>query len=211
MNFQAECGWFSSEERSESPIILWWTPFTGEQGNWRTCGEDTCFFTENRTHLSDPKTKVGPHHNCKIHFCWWNGCVLLQMVVFYGSSFAPLDVPLPRQPWQNWALLHEESPKNNLAFCYEPLISLFNYTATWSRNSSFPLTLLSLPKLSDITGIVMPRSAAKYWINVSICMQRSNIFCICGWEKPTPNRRSHFSCNLRSVLVRNAFRARFVC
>uniref|UniRef100_A0A0P6DYU3 Fucosyltransferase n=1 Tax=Daphnia magna TaxID=35525 RepID=A0A0P6DYU3_9CRUS len=133
------CGWFSSEEKSESPIILWWTSFTGETGNWRTCGEQTCFFTENQTYLSHPKTKA---------------------VGFYGSSFAPLDLPIPRQPWHDWALLHEESPKNNPSFCYHPLISLFNYTATWSRKSSFPLTLLSLPKLSDITD-------KKYFVSVA--------------------------------------------
>ncbi|XP_046631450.1 alpha-(1,3)-fucosyltransferase 10-like [Daphnia pulicaria] len=124
------CGWFTVEEKFDSPIILWWTPFTGETGNLRTCGENTCYFTENQTYLSNPKTKV---------------------VTFYGSSFTHLNLPIPRQPWHDWALLHEESPKNNPSFCYSALISLFNYTATWSRKSSFPLTLLSLPKLSDIT------------------------------------------------------------
>ncbi len=73
--------------------------------------------------------------------------------MFYGSSFSPFDLPLPKPPDQEWALLHEESPKNNPSFCYEQLISLFNYTSTWSRFSHFPLTLLNLPKLSDITGI----------------------------------------------------------
>ena len=74
-------------------------------------------------------------------------------MAFYGSSFSSVDLPIPRQ--HEWALLHEESPKNNPVFCYKPLISLFNHTATWSRRSNFPLTLLSLSKLSDITGIIM--------------------------------------------------------
>jgi len=58
--FKEVAGWFSSDETTNSPIILWWTPFTGEPGNWRTCGENNCFFTENRSLLHDDKTKVSP-------------------------------------------------------------------------------------------------------------------------------------------------------
>ena len=78
--------------------------------------------------------------------------VMQQVVVFYGSSFSATDVPLPRLMHHDWALLHEESPKNNPSFCYESLISLFNYTSTWSRHSSFPITLLHLPSLGYLTG-----------------------------------------------------------
>ena len=74
------------------------------------------------------------------------------MVLFYGSSFSPTDLPLPRLAHQDWALLHEESPKNNPVFCYDSMISVFNHSATWSRQSSFPLTLLHLQNLFDITG-----------------------------------------------------------
>jgi len=73
------------------------------------------------------------------------------MVLFYGSSFSPTDLPLPRLAHQDWALLHEESPKNNPVFCYDSMISVFNHSATWSRQSSFPLTLLHLQNLFDIT------------------------------------------------------------
>lgn len=55
---QVSAGWFTSEE-VDSPIVLWWTPFIGEDSNLRTCGEDTCFFTENRTLISDTKVKAG--------------------------------------------------------------------------------------------------------------------------------------------------------
>lgn len=52
-------GWFSPTEQEESPTILWWTPFTGEgNGSYRTCGESTCFFTENRTLLGNPRVEV---------------------------------------------------------------------------------------------------------------------------------------------------------
>ncbi len=82
-------------------------------------------------------------------------------MTFYGSNFNSVDLPIPRKPWHEWALLHEESPKNNPSFCYQPLISLFNHTATWSRKSSFPLTLLSLHKLNDITGIFILKTFKK--------------------------------------------------
>ena len=140
----------------DSPVVLWWTPFTGQTGDWRTCGEDTCYFTENRTFLNDARTQVHLYY----FYSWmvWRIGLLYdyyhrQVVMFYGSSFSSLDLPLPRSSAkQNWALLHEESPKNNPSFCYSDLIGLFNYTATWSRRSNFPLTLLSLPSLNDMTG-----------------------------------------------------------
>ena len=31
-----------------NPIVLWWTPFTGEIGTNRKCGAGTCFFTQVR-------------------------------------------------------------------------------------------------------------------------------------------------------------------
>ena len=49
---------FSTTEQEESPVILWFTPFTGESGRFKTCGESTCFFTDNRTYLSHARTRV---------------------------------------------------------------------------------------------------------------------------------------------------------
>ena len=34
-----------------NPIVLWWTPFTGEIGTNRQCGAGTCFFTQVRLSL----------------------------------------------------------------------------------------------------------------------------------------------------------------
>ena len=39
-----------------------------------------------------------------------------------------------------WALLHEESPKNNAILFHEDTIVLFNHTSTFRRYSDFPLT-----------------------------------------------------------------------
>ena len=39
--------------------------------------------------------------------------------IFYGTSFSANDLPLPRNLDDVWALLHEESPKNNWLFSHE--------------------------------------------------------------------------------------------
>lgn len=40
------------------PIMLWWSPLTGETGRLGQCGADACFFTINRTFLHHPMTKA---------------------------------------------------------------------------------------------------------------------------------------------------------
>ncbi|NP_001002903.1 alpha-(1,3)-fucosyltransferase 10 [Xenopus tropicalis] len=101
------------------PIMLWWSPLTGENGRLGQCGTDTCFFTINRTYLQDPMTKA---------------------ILFYGTDFNMTSLPLPREISHEWALFHEESPKNNYKLFHEPAITLFNHTATFSRHSHLPLT-----------------------------------------------------------------------
>ncbi|WAQ97097.1 FUT10-like protein, partial [Mya arenaria] len=81
------------KEVISEPIILWWTPFTGEKGAYRRCGQVSCFFTVDRHYWQHQKTKA---------------------VVFYGTDLRVHDLPMPRKPEHEWALLHEESPKNNL-------------------------------------------------------------------------------------------------
>ncbi|XP_012935786.1 alpha-(1,3)-fucosyltransferase 10 [Aplysia californica] len=115
------------------PIIMWWTEFTREPGITRDCGDNSCFFTNNR--------KYRDHKNMKVF-------------MFYGTDFSPDDLPLPRADNHEWALFHEESPKNNYILCHEPVISLFNYTSTFRRESHFPIStqhLLSLDWLLQST------------------------------------------------------------
>ena len=69
------------------------------------------------------------------------GVMCLQVFLFYGTDTELHDLPLPRLPHHQWALMHEESPKNNWAFSSERMMSLFNYTATFKRESDYPLTL----------------------------------------------------------------------
>ena len=45
----------------DDPIIIWWTPFTGERGKSRKCGENSCFFTVDRFFKNHKNTKV-----CKV-------------------------------------------------------------------------------------------------------------------------------------------------
>lgn len=113
------------------PIILWWTPFTKQTGRTRNCGGCHCFFTEDRKFFSHEQ---------------------LYTIVFYGSELNFSDLPLPRREQHDWALLHEESPKNGFHFCIPSVMRWFNHTATFARGSDLPLTLQYLRGIEDLTG-----------------------------------------------------------
>ncbi|XP_068127254.1 alpha-(1,3)-fucosyltransferase 10 [Hyperolius riggenbachi] len=114
------------------PIMLWWSPLTGENGRLGKCGENSCFFTINRTFLHHPMTKA---------------------VLFYGTDFNIDSLPLPRKVYHEWALFHEESPKNNYKLFHPPTITLFNHTATFSQYSHLPLTSQYLEDLQMLTSL----------------------------------------------------------
>ncbi|XP_044161092.1 alpha-(1,3)-fucosyltransferase 10 [Bufo gargarizans] len=114
------------------PILLWWSPLTGETGKLGRCGEETCLFTINRTYLQNPMTKA---------------------FLFYGTDFNTDSLPLPRKPYHEWALFHEESPKNNYKLFHPPTITMFNHTATFSRHSHLPLTSQYLEDLETLTSL----------------------------------------------------------
>lgn len=61
--------------------------------------------------------------------------------MFYGSDLNVKSLPLPRESHHEWALLHEESPKNNYLLTQPEFLQLFNHTSTFKRESDFPLTL----------------------------------------------------------------------
>ena len=81
-------------------------------------------------------------------------------MLFYGSDFRPYDLPLPRKKGEDWAVFHEESPKNNPIFSHAALIEHFNHTATFRRSSSMPLTTQYLEGIDMITdpSFVVPLS-----------------------------------------------------
>lgn len=49
-----------------------------------------------------------------------------------------------------WALFHEESPKNNPILHHQTTIELFNHTSTFRRSSDYPLVTQMLPSLDDL-------------------------------------------------------------
>ena len=76
---------------------------------------------------------------------------MLRTVFFYGTDFKPYDVPLPRKDGEDWALFHEESPKNNPIFSHKEMMENFNHTSTFRRHSDFPLTTQYLESVEMIT------------------------------------------------------------
>ncbi|KAL9972349.1 hypothetical protein ACROYT_G018634 [Oculina patagonica] len=110
------------------PIILWWTAFT--RGNdIKRCKLGECYFTEARKFQTHPRTKA---------------------FMFYGTSFTANDLPLPRLGHHEWALIHEESPKNNPILHHQTTIELFNHTATFRRKSDYPLVTQMLSSVAEL-------------------------------------------------------------
>ncbi|XP_053227924.1 alpha-(1,3)-fucosyltransferase 10 isoform X1 [Podarcis raffonei] len=114
------------------PVLLWWSPLTGETGRLGRCGQDACFFTINRTYQHNSMTKA---------------------FLFYGTDFSIDSLPLPRKYHHDWALFHEESPKNNYKLFQRPAITLFNHTATFSRHSHLPLTTQYLESIEALKSL----------------------------------------------------------
>ena len=118
------------EKETRYPIVLWWTPFTPSERIVKKCTKGssvrTCLFTQSRTEYANPLTAV---------------------FMFYASQMQWEDMPLPRRPDHMWAIIQEESPKNNWILAFEDGISLFNMTATPSRHSTYPLVTQYLPSL----------------------------------------------------------------
>lgn len=107
------------------PALIWWTenifPHDKKESLTHTieCSEGQCLTTV------DKKLRNNS---------------ISQAFLFYGTDFRANNLPLPRYPWQHWALFHEESPKNNWILSHEDCIRLFNHTATFSPNSDYPVT-----------------------------------------------------------------------
>ncbi|ALC44467.1 FucTB [Drosophila busckii] len=109
--------------------LLWWTQdMSWRYDEIRHCGLKICRVTNNRYRF---------RHS--------------QMVLFYGSNLKLYDFPMPRYDNQLWALLHEESPRNVPFVPHDDFLQHFNFTSTFSRYSSIPLTTQYLPQASDLT------------------------------------------------------------
>lgn len=128
LQYQVQRNYDEISKEVRDPVILWWTPFTGDPGTTRQCGSVSCFLTQDRRFRYHPMTKV---------------------LMFYGSNINVTDLPLPRDSSSLlWALLHEESPKNTPLLSHGDALRLFNYSSTFSRFSHFPLTTQYLKDLN---------------------------------------------------------------
>lgn len=128
------------------PILLWWSGslfphFPGETERI-DCPRGSCLVTRSR--------RVARHRRTKA-------------LIFYGTDFRAYEAPLPRLPHQTWALFHEESPMNNYLLSHPPGIQLFNYTATFRRESDYPLTLQWLPGVGYLRGPAVPLAEKDAW------------------------------------------------
>ena len=123
-------GWEGPASYPDIPVMVWWTPFTGDDGV-QQCGQYQCYVTNDRRYRHHPSTRA---------------------IFFYGTDFKPDDVPVPRKISENWALLHEESPKNNPIFAHRELIRHFNFTSTFKQSSDLPLTTQYLESVDYLTS-----------------------------------------------------------
>lgn len=128
------------------PILLWWSGslfphFPGDTERI-DCPRGSCLVTRSR--------RVAQHRRTKA-------------LIFYGTDFRAYEAPLPRLLHQTWALFHEESPMNNYILSHSAGIQLFNYTATFRRESDYPLTLQWLPDVGYLQGPAVPLSEKDAW------------------------------------------------
>ncbi|KAM4032079.1 GDP-fucose protein O-fucosyltransferase 4 [Anomaloglossus baeobatrachus] len=138
----------NSDTRSnkELPILLWWSEnlfphFPGDTERI-DCPLSSCMVTKDKRVKLHKRTKS---------------------IIFYGTDFRAYEAPLPRMPHQTWALFHEESPMNNYVLSHLPGIRLFNYTATFRRESDYPLTLQWLPTIGYLQNPAMSVAEKNKW------------------------------------------------
>ncbi|XP_023323942.1 alpha-(1,3)-fucosyltransferase 10 isoform X2 [Eurytemora carolleeae] len=110
------------------PVMVWWTSFTGDDGLQECDDGKSCFVTNDRKYMKHPN---------------------LANIFFYGTDFREYDLPLPRTD-VHWSLLHEESPKNNQIFSHADMMSLFNHSSTFRKESDLALTTQYLEGLSSL-------------------------------------------------------------
>ncbi|XP_071108215.1 alpha-(1,3)-fucosyltransferase 10-like [Haliotis cracherodii] len=126
----------ASAHTDQNPVILWWDPM-GNIDRHTTCGNCTCQVTANRARMTEQS-----------HMAY----------IFDGTGFGETGFPFPRQRGHIWGLFMNESPKNNeWLMSQDEVISLFNYTSTFRRESHCPFPtqwLADIDNLIDVTYLV---------------------------------------------------------
>ena len=141
--------YLKKEAETRYPIIVWWVPLPPEQRVIKKCSIGSCLFTQSRTEYDNPLTEG---------------------FMFYGTTIQWDDLPLPRKPNHKWFLFHEESPKNSIILQSAAGISLFNYTATCSRHSSYPLVTQHLESIEWLLDPVRHPPSAKSKGDIGLVM-----------------------------------------
>ncbi|CAG4937051.1 unnamed protein product [Parnassius apollo] len=122
------------KESTQNPVILWWTSgFPGTSETIHCPNQIKCdvFSNQNISNLHD-----------------------VEAYLFYASSINFDDLPLPRHPKEViWGLYHEESPRNVEEMMHEEILTLFNFSSTFSRYSDVPFPLQHLNSIDDITSL----------------------------------------------------------
>ncbi|XP_047529591.1 alpha-(1,3)-fucosyltransferase 10 [Vanessa atalanta] len=129
--------WINGETKvikyGDNPVIMWWTSgFPGTSETIHCPNNIKCDFIKDKN---------------------YNEIFNVNAYLFYASNIKFDDLPLPRNPNKIlWGLYHEESPRNVEELLHEKILSLFNYSATFSRYSDIPFPLQYLESLQDITS-----------------------------------------------------------
>ncbi|CAK1596428.1 unnamed protein product [Parnassius mnemosyne] len=122
------------KDNTQNPVILWWTSgFPGTSETIHCPNQIKCdvFSNQNISNLHD-----------------------VEAYLFYASGINFDDLPLPRRPKEViWGLYHEESPRNVEEMMHEEILSLFNFSSTFSRYSDVPFPLQYLNAIDDITSL----------------------------------------------------------
>lgn len=118
-------------KKSSNPVIVWWTSNFPGTKETRICSKNK---------------------KCDI----FSGSHVTQMFnvetfLYYGSQIELSNLP-PRRPSDVWGLYHEESPRNLEVLMHEPMLNLFNFSATFSRYSDVPFPLQYLNSLEEVTS-----------------------------------------------------------
>lgn len=117
---------------SSNPVLLWWTEGFPASSDTKHCLENIQCDVYSSRKLSNPH--------------------IVQAYLFYGSNINFSDLPVRKPEDTIWGLYHEESPRNVELLMHEPVLKLFNFSATYSRHSDVPYPLQYLESFEDITS-----------------------------------------------------------
>lgn len=73
------------------PVLLWWSPLTGETGRFSQCGEDVCFFTINKTYQHN--------HMTRAFLFYGKNLFVFKEVAFPPLTSSPIEIKYSKWQW----------------------------------------------------------------------------------------------------------------